>query len=371
MQRQKTEGIRQWQCIAMKHDGQYEGFYPNGKGCKDHKAKANEYSGALAAHLRFYCLGKGVTPESVNTLLSKTFTNQARREADGAKYMDGKVVTAGQASSHADLKRMESGWLDISKGMTRARREEYKEAQAAAEEMSNGKTSSHLNPNEAAAYNFQEDPSVTTMREDDNATAYTGAGTTNTMGETIYEPPEDDTISAGTRQNSEWGDVEGATEEMEFDLTGMETGTAGNAKDTEETVESVNRLAEESATPPPPSAPTGTATAEANPNNNPPGLSADMLASFNQFQALLAAQSGGTVKAKAHQLQNLINIMRAQTGTPMDSTSPIDETTEIQRQPHPPRAHGQSSEEAGMSENKYSEGREGGNTNLAAGHMPD
>ena len=71
MHSQKTGGIRLWQSIAMRHDGQYEGFYPHGKGCKEHEAKANEYSGALAAHLRFYCLGKGVTPESVNTFLSK------------------------------------------------------------------------------------------------------------------------------------------------------------------------------------------------------------------------------------------------------------------------------------------------------------
>ena len=49
------------------------------------------------------------------------------------------------------------------------------------------------------------------------------------MGETIFEPPEDDTMSAGTRQNSEWGDEEEATEDMEFDLSGMESGTPKEA----------------------------------------------------------------------------------------------------------------------------------------------
>ena len=369
MQGQKTGGIRQWQCIAMRNDGQYEGFYPNGKGCKDHEAKANEFSGALAAQLRFYCLGKGVTPESVNNLLSKTFSNQACREADGAKYVDGKVVTAGQASFHADLKRMESGWLDISKGMTRARREEYNAAQAAAEELANGKTSSHLNPNEAAAYNFQEDPSVTTMRPDDNATVYTGAGTTNTMGETIFEPPEDDTISAGTNQNSEWGDAEVANDAMEFDLTGMEKEAPAKTEEAEDSVESVTNRAE-TTEPPPTSTHAGTAAAEANPPSNPFGLSAEMLASFNQFQALLAAQPGGPAEAKAHHvLQNMLDAMKAQTGTPLDNTSPVEETTEFQRQAHPTRAHDQPSKETGTSENKHSEGQEGGNE--ASGHMPD
>ena len=96
-----------------------------------------------------------------------------------------------------------------------------------------------------------------------------------------------------------------------------------------------------------------------------------MLASFNQFHALLAAQSGGTVEARAHQLQSMMASMLTQTGTPLDNNSPVKETTEIQRQSHPPhRAQDQPNEEAGMSENDTSEGREGGNPNLAADHMP-
>ena len=122
---QKTAGIKQWQCIAMKHNGSYEGFSPNGKGYISQESKANEYNGALAAHLRYYCLGKGATPDLVNRLLAKTFSNQACCETGNVKFMDGKVVTASQASFHANLKRMETGWLDITKGMSRLRHEEY------------------------------------------------------------------------------------------------------------------------------------------------------------------------------------------------------------------------------------------------------
>jgi len=46
-----------------------------------------------------------------------------------------------------------------------------------------------------------------------------------------------------------------------------------------------------------------------------------MLASFNQFQALFAAQSGGTAEAKAHHvLQNMLDAMKVQTGTPLDNS---------------------------------------------------
>ena len=81
----------------------------------------------------------------------KTFSNQACHEAGNAKFMDGKVVTASQASFHADIKRMESGWLDITKGMSRLRREEYKAEQEAADAIANGQTGSHLRPENTAA----------------------------------------------------------------------------------------------------------------------------------------------------------------------------------------------------------------------------
>ena len=67
-----------------------------------------------------------------------------------------------------------------------------------------------------------------------------------------------------------------------------------------------------------------------------------MLASFSQFQALLADQPGGSAEAKAHHvLQSMLDAMKmkVQTGTPLDNPSPVEETTEFQSQPHPPRAH--------------------------------
>ena len=167
-----------------------------------------------------------------------------------------------------------------------------------------------------------------------------------------------------------WGEGEESTEEMEFDLTGMETVGPNNAKDAEESGESITHLVEEATKSPSQSAPAGAAAAGATQNTNPLGLSAEMLTSFNQFQALLAAQSGGTAEAKAHRvLQNMLDAMNVQPGSSLDNPSPVDETTEFQRQPHPPRAHDQSREEAGTSERDNSEGQEGGH--LASGHMPD
>ena len=66
MAHQRVMGIKLWQCIAMCHDSTFEGFYTNGKGCEQHEEQANEFGGAVGAHLRYLGLGKGVMPESVN-----------------------------------------------------------------------------------------------------------------------------------------------------------------------------------------------------------------------------------------------------------------------------------------------------------------
>ena len=63
------------------------------------------------------------------------------------------------------------------------------------------------------------------MRPDDNATVYTGAGTVYTMGETIYQPPEDDSQSASTHQASEWGNNLETADQVQFDLLGMGQGS--------------------------------------------------------------------------------------------------------------------------------------------------
>jgi catechol 2,3-dioxygenase-like lactoylglutathione lyase family enzyme len=125
MAHQRVGGIKLWQCIAMRHDGTFKGFYTNGTGCTQHEEKANEFGGSLGAHLRYLCLGKGVAPESVNQLLAKCFSGQARREADEAKFIKGKVYTARQANFQADLDAMEHGWLDVARGMPRLKRVEY------------------------------------------------------------------------------------------------------------------------------------------------------------------------------------------------------------------------------------------------------
>ena len=48
---QRVMGIKLLQCIVMRHDGIYEGFYTNDKGCGQHKEKASEFWGALGAHI--------------------------------------------------------------------------------------------------------------------------------------------------------------------------------------------------------------------------------------------------------------------------------------------------------------------------------
>ena len=70
-------------------------------------------------------MGKGMKPESVNQLLAKFFTVPARREADKAKFIRGKVYTACQSNFQADLDAIEHGWMDVAKGMPHLKRMEY------------------------------------------------------------------------------------------------------------------------------------------------------------------------------------------------------------------------------------------------------
>lgn len=195
---QRHDGVKLWQMIALRHDGSYEGFYTNGKGCDGHEDKASKFGGALGAHLRFLCLGKGVSPESVDLLLSKCFSTAARREAAEAKFIKGEVFTARQASFQADLDAMENSWLDIAKGMPRLKRIEYqrnKERSAAAATAT--KLPSAMSPNDPAAYNFNDANSLTSVIHNANATVHTTAETA-TLGPTIYQPNEDDSSFRST-----------------------------------------------------------------------------------------------------------------------------------------------------------------------------
>ena len=112
---QRVMGIKLWKCIAMHHNSTYEGSYTNGKGCEKHKNKASEFGGALRAHIRYLCLGKGMTTELVNQVLARCFTGPLRRKVNEVKFIWGKVYTARQANFQADLDAMKHGWLDVTK----------------------------------------------------------------------------------------------------------------------------------------------------------------------------------------------------------------------------------------------------------------
>ena len=106
-----------WQCIMQGKDGGWDGYYTNGKGRLSHKELAGAWSSSPGAHMKCHCLGKGVTHDCVDTLLDKSFTLNAIREAGGACFTDGKVLTQKQVSMNAMLRKIDNSWLDIGKGI--------------------------------------------------------------------------------------------------------------------------------------------------------------------------------------------------------------------------------------------------------------
>lgn len=87
-----------------------------------------------------------MAPESVDLLLKKTFTVKAYRDTKNTKFVNGKVVMAGEASLFNTLKKMKakSSWLNTGKGMLQKKRLEYKQEQAAAQNPRSTRPSSTL-----------------------------------------------------------------------------------------------------------------------------------------------------------------------------------------------------------------------------------
>ena len=65
-----------WQGMFQNNNGSWKGFYSNSKGCERHKGTATRWSGYPAAHLRFHLLKTGVTNDSAQNLIRRSFTLQ-------------------------------------------------------------------------------------------------------------------------------------------------------------------------------------------------------------------------------------------------------------------------------------------------------
>ncbi len=84
----------------------WQGYYSNGQGCERHKGIATDWSGSIAAYLKFHLLKHGVTEDSALNLIRASCTPQAFRNAINASMKDGKVTLAGQAELDDDMEDM-------------------------------------------------------------------------------------------------------------------------------------------------------------------------------------------------------------------------------------------------------------------------
>jgi hypothetical protein len=236
-----------WQCIAPSHDGGWDGYYTNRRGCEGHKTRALELAGSTAAQMKFHMLARGVDLESIEKLLERSCTMEACMEAADAKLRNGKVVTMKQAQLlDARLKMEKSSWLQLERGMGRKKREQYILDKAQAAEDKAKAVDSKMTPGNKAAYNFGDDNSMAPKKchkADDNASTYTKYETA-TLGGTAYGPGEDES-SAGSiesRESDVWYDEddnnERRNERMEFDTSAMETDEHGRkGEDNNESME--------------------------------------------------------------------------------------------------------------------------------------
>ena len=120
----KVEGRKLWQCLARGRDGDWEGYYTNGRLCHTHKDKAQNMGSVCAGEIKFYLLKRGITLDSIECALRKSFTVQACRDAASCRVVGGKVLS-GQAASYMQMfSRMEcpSIWVDVTLGMLNAKK---------------------------------------------------------------------------------------------------------------------------------------------------------------------------------------------------------------------------------------------------------
>jgi hypothetical protein len=65
----KINHLPLWQSILQNDNGSWRGYYSNGQGCKRHKGIATDWSGCIAAHLKYHLLKRGVTKDSALKLI--------------------------------------------------------------------------------------------------------------------------------------------------------------------------------------------------------------------------------------------------------------------------------------------------------------
>ena len=100
-------GVRLFQTIAMKEDGNWDGFYTAGERCKSHRYLAPTIASCLATNIKYHLLKHGVKIESIMHMIKKCFTNAAMIEAENAKLVDGVVMTESRARLRKKLAKME------------------------------------------------------------------------------------------------------------------------------------------------------------------------------------------------------------------------------------------------------------------------
>ena len=216
--------VRLFKYIGMGKGGIYEGFFTDGKGTPEHKARAGELARCFSAEIKFYLLKRGVKIHCIEALLRKCFTLKARQQADDAKFINGKVYTAEAATRQAKFDRMDKlGLIDMKLGLGASRLLDVQAEEAAREA---GLSGAQVDPNDATAFNFNEDLSVGRAARGDESTTYSKAESA-TLGGTKYEPEDEDSLDS--RESAIWDAVESDDEFAEFDPRNQKGGGVRNA----------------------------------------------------------------------------------------------------------------------------------------------
>jgi hypothetical protein len=190
MTKHKVAHLPLWQGIFQNNDSSWRGFYSNRKGCDCHKGYATKWSGSVAAHLRFHLHKWGVTNDSALTLIQKSFTSQALRDAIQAMFKGGKVVSATQAKMQEEFEdeQCHAPRVDITQGMEASERLEY--------EQETWGRAPLLDPSNPEALNFNKKQLFKSLK-----TAGTNGSMFTTphlvlLGGTVYELKEEDEIDS-------------------------------------------------------------------------------------------------------------------------------------------------------------------------------
>jgi hypothetical protein len=166
--------------------GSWQGCYSNGQGCERHKGIATDWSGSIAAYLKFHLLECGVTEDSALKLIRASCTPQAFQGAINANMKDGKVILAGKAELYDDMEDMmkRACWVNMTKGMEMSERVQYEhEARGQAH---------LLNPSNPEALNLSDEQSMKSLNTQiPGGTAYMAALLAS-LGNTAYMPGNED-----------------------------------------------------------------------------------------------------------------------------------------------------------------------------------